>query len=651
MKQFIGAGLLIVITASSVAAQESKLYSDPGLPSREVLDRLNLRMDWSIHVPMDGRRDGFVSVQFHRGQLIAVTRTGVVAAFDANNGRELWKLVVGKPDENTLKPTYNARSILLVRGVQLYAIDRKTGSLQWQYRMPFGVSTAPVADERQIYLSGINSQVAAFDLPAPGDYGSTMDPDLRTEGEAESRSQKDRSNLIIREVHPEQHWKALTNHRLDYTPILTPESIFYVTPGGNTLLYSSFPLDDNPIELYRQQLEDRVTAVPGVFHETAYIATADTNLNAVSVSSGIVRWRYSAGNPITRQPFTTDTDVYFTDSRKGLVRLDRESGKAMWKLPFGRTFTEGAAEVERVMAVNPKFIYGADSSGRLRVLDRATGRQLSYYEPFRNYNFPIANEATDRLLLAANNGLVVCLHDREFDRPLAYRKFEEEDSSPEARAKKLEERLARKVSEKEAPGAIPLFDVLESFRRKYGIEIFLSDRVFTDAGLPTVRTKPVLLNRVENLEVKEYLKSVLAQVNAKYVVVGDTVQIVPASVKEEVVKKNPDEVQPMPAEAPVDNLDPKMRAVLASYQPFPTREKMTLDDFVDLTLIRFPDIKMVPDSNAFKAVGIDAEDVRKKELVYPKGKIPFSQVLRDCLKQVNCNYEIKGDTILIVPQK
>src|SRR5262249_28425571 len=155
-------------------------------------------------------------------------------------------------------------------------------------------------------------------------------------------------------------------------------------------------------------------------------------------------------------------------------------------------------------AVNNKFVYAADSAGRLRVLDRATGKQLSYYEPFREYNFPVHNQTTDRLFLAANNGLLVCLHDREYEKPLVHRKYEVENNSPDMLAKTLKDKLARKITDRGAD-ALPLVEVLEIYKRKYGLTIFLSEKAFADANVKGIRDKPVTQPRVDNMEVGEVL--------------------------------------------------------------------------------------------------------------------------------------------------
>src|SRR5262249_46755249 len=101
---------------------------------------------------------------------------------------------------------------------------------------------------------------------------------------------------------------------------------------------------------------------------------------------------------------------YLTQQQRDLIYY--RSGEAVWRFSFG----------EDVLAVNPKFVYATDRSGRLVVLDRERGRELSCYN-VRDFVVPTANELTDRLYLAANSGLIVCLHDRDYPTPVSMKKL------------------------------------------------------------------------------------------------------------------------------------------------------------------------------------------------------------------------------------
>src|SRR5258708_5248300 len=104
MKKWAWAGVPGLLTRTLLWADDpAKLHSDPSPPPREVLDRLNLKQEWSNFVPMDGRKDGFVSVLLADGQMFVQTRNGMVALLNAETGRILWHTTFGKPYEFPLE--------------------------------------------------------------------------------------------------------------------------------------------------------------------------------------------------------------------------------------------------------------------------------------------------------------------------------------------------------------------------------------------------------------------------------------------------------------------------------------------------------------------------------------------------------------------
>ncbi len=137
-------------------------------------------------------------------------------------------------------------------------------------------------------------------------------------------------------------------------------------------------------------------------------------------SSGQLLWRFAAGGTPLERPAVLDEEIYLPVERAGLLRIDRERGDEVWRNEDGRRF----------LAAGKNFVYAADRHGRLLVIDRARGTTLSRYDGTRDFVFPIQNDLTDRLLLAANNGLIVCLNDRNQQTPLKMKTVKETRSAP-----------------------------------------------------------------------------------------------------------------------------------------------------------------------------------------------------------------------------
>ena len=225
-------------------------------------------------------------------------------------------------------------------------------------------------------------------------------------------------------------WEEETNIEMAFKPLQTSERIFVTSPDGQALGYAKVLRKGmTTTQLYRFSIESKIRQQLGQYVAMAYLGAEDAALYAINLQSGKLRWRYTAGTAISRRPAALEQDVYVTSDREGLARIDRYSGEAMWKIPHGRELVSANAEADRFLAANNKFVYASDSSGRLLVLDRKRGVKLSTL-PTHHFRFPVVNELTDRLYLASNDGLIVCLRDRDQIRQIRHRYALEQASSP-----------------------------------------------------------------------------------------------------------------------------------------------------------------------------------------------------------------------------
>jgi hypothetical protein len=132
----------------------------------------------------------------------------------------------------------------------------------------------------------------------------------------------------------------------------------------------------------------------------------------------------------------------------------------------------------------------------------------------------VANQLTDRVYLAAHNGLIVCLRDRDYPAPFAHRVL----LTPQAQ---LEQKLNTLVTI-EVADPQPFMEVIEAFKMKYGLKIAVSVRAFRDDNKEAALNQNVTLPRVQQRPVVEVLKLILDQIQATSVIFEDTILVVPA---------------------------------------------------------------------------------------------------------------------------
>lgn len=435
MKRLLKAMVALLLTgAAARAADPSQLLTRPTVPPAEALDRLNLKLAWRAHVPMDGARDGLFSVQMLGPQVLVQTRAGLIVLIDADTGQAQWQRFVGKPYRPTQAPGHNSKSIFAINGNTLYALDRRSGQIQWQYDLPFAAAAPPAADEEQLYLCLGIGRLYTYKLlrpEKPAAPGTTPDQGKKPEKPPATASTRPLAPYVasstassyvplsttIRELGSGTEPKPIfplfdyrTRAQLELAPLVAPSNLLLADAKGRLTGVSK----EAPVELW-QFVADKPVLVPPAQHgELAYVASQDANLYALKIATGKLAWRFTTGEPLAGKPAVTDEDVYVVPQGAGLYCLDRARGDTVWR----------NRDAQRFLAVNPRFVYAADRNGRLLVLDRARGTQLSTYDGTRDFVYPVSNELTDRVFLAANDGLLVCLHDKQYAKPVPMKKEE-----------------------------------------------------------------------------------------------------------------------------------------------------------------------------------------------------------------------------------
>jgi outer membrane protein assembly factor BamB len=433
MKKPLIAALTFLAVAAALEAQgPEQLYTRPAVPPREVLDRLHMKLAWKLFVPMDGRRDGLFSVQVLEKDLFVQTRSSLVACIDAETGVTRWEQIVGRPYGSKQQLAFNESSVIVTNGTKLYALDRNSGQQQWELALPTSPITPPAVSEDRLYVILNPGTLAAYAMPsAKAAELASARATLARQAEMLAASAPGKPSALQKTVEAprlragEAHvattepiflWDVKAFTSVDQPPMIVPEAVVAVDTSG---IFFALSTRYERVELPFSFDAPYVTP-PARLGDILYLAGKDDTLYAVDLTTGRLVWRLVRGGQIMYKPEVTDEDIYISRLGDGMSRIDRATGEEMWRQPNGQAF--------RCLASNKKFVYALDRGGRLVVLDRQRGTTLSNYD-VRDYVFPISNEQTDRLYLGANDGLIVCLHDRDYPTPLRNRKLPEKPAA------------------------------------------------------------------------------------------------------------------------------------------------------------------------------------------------------------------------------
>jgi hypothetical protein len=447
MRKPAGAMILVLLTATVVAAQRPRyLYTQPPLPSEQALDRLNLQMSWHTYIPMDGKHDAILDYQLHLRDILIQLRSGTMISLNAATGALQWRAEIGNPYAPSIGFDVNAQSVFVVKGARLYALDRQTGVVQWEYTLSNAAAAPPAADNEALYIPLGDDRFMALQMPpeflpkvpvlgkARSIEATLVSPQDQVSAPSEALNPQrfaapDVSILspyrnVERALGPQPvplynyQTQTQVDTRLEQEPLIFSRGVLLSGANGHFVALSKgAPLH----ELYTFDANAGVAAPLGQHGDHAYIPSQDFRMYALDMATGEISWRFVTGGPIIRQPRVLDEDVYVATERVGLYRLSRATGRMLWR-NFAAT---------RFLAANKKFVYAKNLIGQLLILDRERGSVLATYEAGREFVMPLVNELTDRLFLASQDGLIVCLHDRDYPTPLIMKNVKDTSGVPQ----------------------------------------------------------------------------------------------------------------------------------------------------------------------------------------------------------------------------
>jgi outer membrane protein assembly factor BamB len=466
MKHLAGVMAIVLLAGPAAAQNPYRVHTRPLPPPPEALDRLNLRMAWRVYLPTDGVRDGIDSVQVLADMLLVQLRSGGVVALNPETGQTIWRTRAGLPYLITQIPGTSPQSVFVTSATRIYALDRATGGPQWALDLPNTPSAPPTADLDFFYVPIVTGRMNVYQLPkltepdavpeAGRQAGPSPTPAPAREGPMGGvagkgsyaataigpRSAAGQAGLALAEgIGMRLLWDYSAGSRIEQTPLLARDLVIVAAGDGNVVVLHKLERQ----VVYRFPMDAPVSGPPAQYGDVIYLPGRDSNLYALETELGRLRWRFTAGGSILQQPAVTVDDVFVAPERAGLSRVQRSTGEPIWR----------SSPAARFLAANKKFVYAFDRTGNLLVIDYARGTVLSAYDA-HEFVIPVTNDQTDRLYLAANHGLLVCLHDRDYPAPITNRRPPEKKpaakpAKPAAPPEKADEAMPDKPEKPDKP--------------------------------------------------------------------------------------------------------------------------------------------------------------------------------------------------------
>ena len=366
---------LLGLTPTPVSAQQGIRGSE--LPSHTMLRRHGLVRMWWGQATMDPSRDVIAHTLVDEDVVVMQASSGAVTTFDSETGRRLWSAQLGPRDAPSQRAVTNSNFVFIPAARKLYCLDKFSGELLWELKLPRIPSTSPAVSEDQIFYGSHDGSIFAFDLQR-----------IR---ELYLKNELTEWGFLARQ------WRYQTGKTITTPPIATgrvvnfaslDNSLYCITAGSPRLQWQSET--DSPV------------SAPVTYHQGfLYVACEDFNLYCLNAENGNARWQpFPSGFPIRSAPQVIGRQVFIFPDAGGLFAISAQTGKRTW-------WRQG---VRHYVGASHERIYASDRVGNVVILRRTDGGVLGTM-PLRQFGVKHSNDRTDRLFLATNSGLLVAIRE------------------------------------------------------------------------------------------------------------------------------------------------------------------------------------------------------------------------------------------------
>jgi outer membrane protein assembly factor BamB len=375
--------LLAALSVATSASAQSLSRGGSRLLSEATLNRHGLTRAWWSHATINTKRDKLLFMVVDETHLFLQSNSGIISAFDTETGKYLWTKQVGGADRAIYPASSNDEMLFVVNGLQLFALDKNSGTTIWRLGMPGMPASSPAADDRRVYVGFVDGSLYAFDL--------AMTRKLFTEGKLPQFSE---STVL---------WRYRSSKTVAIPAIPGDNEVAFASRNGS--LYS-VTKEERKL-LFQFETDAPLTAPIVRYHHSLLLASEDFNFYSLDIRTGRPGWQFTAGVVIRKAPVLIGDEVYLFPDYGNMYKLSAETGHPLWSVP----------RMVEFLSASTNRVYVVDKHNNLMILSRDRGEPLGSF-PLEQFTRHLANDRSDRIYVSTESGLLMCLREqgREFAR-------------------------------------------------------------------------------------------------------------------------------------------------------------------------------------------------------------------------------------------
>jgi len=372
-------------------------------------DRAGLEREWLVQIPFDASTAMLEHVVIDGDLVVAQTGDGNVVAVQAGDPRAgaplpgtiLWKHPLDAQSTPFQPAGIGSEIVAVSHGDGIHAFDRTTGQALWSNRFGLLADAGATVSGSWVYAPFGDGKIMR--LPTnPHRQPTTADDAAPKKDAAPAKKQATKKKGRSGQPKPE----SLEPLSLEAGGVVSQQpqpfngGVLWCTEDGTLVV-----IDRSEDAWQRNEffLDARPAGRPLVHDGGIFAATAEGDLvriDELEIAGGGLRltWRVFLDTRPEGPLFVDGDKLVVSLGDEGIAVFSTKTGEQL-----GRTWRHG-----RIVAVAAGRIWLVDRIGRLVSLDLETG-EVRDRLCLGGFTFPVANQATDRLILASPSGAIVSL--------------------------------------------------------------------------------------------------------------------------------------------------------------------------------------------------------------------------------------------------
>lgn len=367
------------------------------IPTRTGLAQLGLERHWFNIIPLASGSARVAGMNLTNGYLFAQTTDGLVVCYNAETGQRIWMSNLQTVNLTPAAISVNDRMAIAAVGQKVLGLELTTGAKIWEAKLEDLASGGTAVNSKLAIAAVKSGKVQVFNVEDQGQdtCGERHDP------------------VTCRKLKPSvgsylYAWQ--TNKAISARPLMNEKFMAFASQDGKVYLAS---IKDRKI-VHRVSTKGPIRGNLGLYGVSQVIAGSDDHkiysIDLFEPEKADTNWIFPTDDPVDHDILVAGNDIFAVTSAGRLYAINGKDGSEKWQLPIGKA---------KILAITPTRLYGVTVDGGLAVVNRQSGQvEVTPEQSIQSFgvdlkNFPahMTNDKNDRIYLASEDGILLCLRE------------------------------------------------------------------------------------------------------------------------------------------------------------------------------------------------------------------------------------------------